>query len=122
MFFLALFFNISREVPFALFALKTLRVSICFWPYFNRMYVENISKRMISFFRSETYIIYFSVFYVVLINMVTVVSYYPLRDDQNYFIYEFFCPKCTTPIDIVVNSIRFVSLGGVFILSLWTYK
>ena len=72
---MAILFNILRELPFVLFALKTLRVEICFWPPFNRMYVEDINKRVISLFRSEAYIIYFSILYVVLVTMLTVVCF-----------------------------------------------
>lgn len=36
---LGVLFNMARELPFALFALKTLRVSLCFWPRFNKINV-----------------------------------------------------------------------------------
>lgn len=120
MYILAIFYNICRELPFVLFAIKTLRVSICFFPYFNRMYVENIKKPIISFFSSEAYIIFFSTLYVVVMTML-VVLIYPQGVLVNYFSNEFFCPKQTNAVDMVVVCLRLLSLGFVFVLSLWTY-
>lgn len=49
---LGVLFNMVRELPFALFALKTLRVSLCFWPRFNKLNVERVNGCFVGLMKS----------------------------------------------------------------------
>lgn len=49
---LGVLYNLMRELPFALFAVKTLRVSLCFWPRFNQINVENLNKTFMNIMKN----------------------------------------------------------------------
>jgi hypothetical protein len=70
---LGLLYNIMRELPFVLFTIKTLRVSLCFWPRFNKINVEDINKYFVNFLKNQTYFVYASICYVLLINLLNII-------------------------------------------------
>jgi hypothetical protein len=59
-----------RELPFLLFGIKILRVSICFWPKFNKIDVEKINKRVIYFIKHDECFVVASIIYVSFIGVI----------------------------------------------------
>lgn len=89
---LAILYNIMRELPFVLFTIKTLRVSLCFWPRFNKINVENINKWFVELLKNQTYFVFLSICYVAFINLLNI-GIYRMEPHQSYLFYEYFCPK-----------------------------
>ena len=117
---LAILFNIMRELPFVLFTIKTLRVSLCFWPRFNKINVEDISKWFVAIMKNQTYFIFLSLCYIGFINLLNI-GIYGMEPHQSYLFFEYFCPKKTTSIEVAVSVLRVIALLFVLYLSLLTY-
>lgn len=116
---LGVLYNLLRELPFALFAVKTLRVSLCFYPKFNQINVENLNKTFMNIMKNEVYFIYLCVVYVGIIIFLTAIP--GVWESKAFFTFEFFCPKDVSVVDTCSSVIRFAILAIVFGLSIWTY-
>lgn len=117
---LGVLYNFLRELPFILIALKTLRVSICFWPTFNKINVENLNKTCMNIMKNEVYFIYLCIVYVCMVIFLTSIE--GLEADKAFFSFQFFCPKYGSIAESSFSIIRFVILAFVFYLSIWTYE
>jgi hypothetical protein len=74
---LTILYNIMRELPFTLFVVKILRVSLCFWPRFNKIDVERINKIFVSVMKNESFFTYACILYVCILN-----GFLPYAKDQ----------------------------------------
>lgn len=97
---LAVFYNVLRELPFILFAVKTLRVSLCFWPTFNTRNVENLNKTFVKIMRHEIYFIYICLVYVLIMNFLVAIDGVDAKSSA--FVFEFFCPRASSTQSIVM--------------------
>lgn len=97
-----------------------MRVSLCFWPKFNKINIEDVNKCFIGFVKNQTYFIIGSVFYVSFVNLANVLVM-GLDTKFSYLTYEYFCPKLGSYFDLGVTFVRLLTLAFVLYLSLWAY-
>lgn len=116
--FLALTYSGLRDFPLVIFALKTVRVSICFLE-------RQPPKWVVAILRSELRIIGVSFLYVVGIMVVSVIDLEWMGgwdEGSAQLTFEFLCPKESGALDWVTTVLRYVLLLISYTVSIKTYK
>lgn len=119
---LAIIYLGLRELPLTLFALKTLRVSICFIKYKT----DQIPKSLRMLFGRERTVVLVCLAYSILIGLGNYASLHigslSISGWSAAVTFQFFCPKQSGVLDWSATLFRYFLLAVSYTLSIRTYR
>lgn len=114
---LSFFYQGLRQLPFLIFIVKTLRVCICYWIDFQ----TQIFPKVVAFFKSQLYMLIACILAVLLLIYGQIILFDGGSPTNGMIIFQFLCPKQSSPFDWCVSFLRFMLMAFVYVVSISTY-